>query len=322
MYRRTGAALLSALVVLSGPPPLPSTILSHLGVDAASNIAAIHNIGYEANTYGAALAATSPNPAIIEGTARVSDGDTLVVGKERIRLYGMDAPEKAQACKDAAGRDYACGLVSKKALEDHVGSQSVRCEVKTIDQYGRNVASCSLAGNLLSGPEDLGQYMVSNGLAVAYRQYGKEYVALEESAHAAHRGIWAGSFTQPSEWRKAQKAGSLGVEVATASTPSIPSTSSTPNFSLLPSMLAAVTAQAPAPMPAPATVGGSSDSNIPCKNGGIARIKGNIGSGGEKIYHMPGGKSYELVKIDPKAGERYFCSEAEAEAAGWRAAKA
>lgn len=51
---------------------------------------------------------------------------------------------------------------------------------------------------------------------------------------------------------------------------------------------------------------------------GDCRIKGNINRDGERIYHVPGGKWYERTKIDEAKGERWFCSEAEAQAAGWR----
>lgn len=47
-------------------------------------------------------------------------------------------------------------------------------------------------------------------------------------------------------------------------------------------------------------------------------IKGNISSEGEKIYHVPGGQFYEQTVIDEAAGERLFCSEADAVGAGWR----
>jgi hypothetical protein len=50
-------------------------------------------------------------------------------------------------------------------------------------------------------------------------------------------------------------------------------------------------------------------------------IKGNINPKGEHIYHMPGGRYYANTWIDSVRGERWFCSEAEAEAAGWRPAK-
>lgn len=51
---------------------------------------------------------------------------------------------------------------------------------------------------------------------------------------------------------------------------------------------------------------------------GDCRIKGNIGSKGERVYHVPGGRFYERTRIDSSKGERWFCSEAEAHAAGWR----
>lgn len=47
-------------------------------------------------------------------------------------------------------------------------------------------------------------------------------------------------------------------------------------------------------------------------------IKGNISGGGEKVYHVPGGASYGATVIDETKGERWFCTEAEAVAAGWR----
>lgn len=48
-------------------------------------------------------------------------------------------------------------------------------------------------------------------------------------------------------------------------------------------------------------------------------IKGNINRNGERIYHLPGSPSYARTVIDTSAGERWFCTEAEARAAGWRA---
>ena len=51
-------------------------------------------------------------------------------------------------------------------------------------------------------------------------------------------------------------------------------------------------------------------------------IKGNIASDGERVYHRPGQKYYQETKISTAKGERWFCSEAEARAAGWRAARA
>lgn len=49
-------------------------------------------------------------------------------------------------------------------------------------------------------------------------------------------------------------------------------------------------------------------------------IKGNVNSDGEKIYHYPGCKSYNVTKIKPEEGDRWFCTESEAQSAGFRKA--
>jgi len=50
-------------------------------------------------------------------------------------------------------------------------------------------------------------------------------------------------------------------------------------------------------------------------------IKGNVTAKGERVYHLPGAQWYARTRIDESEGERWFCSAAEAEAAGWRAAR-
>ena len=50
-------------------------------------------------------------------------------------------------------------------------------------------------------------------------------------------------------------------------------------------------------------------------------IKGNISSSGERIYHVPGQRYYDKTLINEHQGERWFCTEQEAMAAGWRKAK-
>lgn len=54
---------------------------------------------------------------------------------------------------------------------------------------------------------------------------------------------------------------------------------------------------------------------------GDCRIKGNINRKGERIYHVPGERGYDRTRIDLSMGERWFCTEAEAQAAGWRRAR-
>lgn len=50
-------------------------------------------------------------------------------------------------------------------------------------------------------------------------------------------------------------------------------------------------------------------------------IKGNVNTKGERIYHVPGQKYYDRTRIEASHGERWFCSEEEARAAGWRRSK-
>lgn len=54
---------------------------------------------------------------------------------------------------------------------------------------------------------------------------------------------------------------------------------------------------------------------------GECRIKGNVNTKGERIYHVPGQKYYDDTRIQASHGERWFCTEAEARAAGWRRSK-
>jgi hypothetical protein len=50
-------------------------------------------------------------------------------------------------------------------------------------------------------------------------------------------------------------------------------------------------------------------------------VKGNIDAKGRKLYHLPGMKNYNQVKIDEAKGEKFFCTEQEAQEAGWTKAK-
>lgn len=57
------------------------------------------------------------------------------------------------------------------------------------------------------------------------------------------------------------------------------------------------------------------------QSSGTCEIKGNISASRERIYHLPNNRYYDETKIDESRGERWFCSESEAIAAGWRPAK-
>lgn len=141
----------------------------------------------------APASATTP----IQGRAKIIDGDSLEVAGERIRLFGIDAPEARQQCRDANGQDYACGRDATRILTALIGGRPVSCQLVTHDQYARDVATCEANG------ADLGEAMVRAGYALDYARHSRgRYAAAERDARAAKRGIWQGEFEDPAEWRR------------------------------------------------------------------------------------------------------------------------
>lgn len=135
----------------------------------------------------------------LNGVASVIDGDTIEVHGQRIRLHGIDAVESRQHCIEADGRAWRCGQAAAFALSDRIGRNPVRCETRDIDRYGRIVGVC------FQGRVDLNEWMVAEGWAVAYRQYSLDYVAAEDKARRAVRGMWRADFDMPWDWRRAQR---------------------------------------------------------------------------------------------------------------------
>lgn len=192
----------------------------------------------------------------LSGRARVIDGDTLAIGAEHVRLFGIDAPEHGQTC-DRSGRVWACGQHATQALAALAGKGALVCDVQDRDRYGRAVSVC------MAGGTDLAEALVQQGAAVAYRRYSLRYVAAETRARAQRSGIWSGQMVTPEAYRH-------GTDAAAAEP-------------------------------------------------GCA-IKGNIGTRG-RIYHLPGQADYAATRINEARGEAWFCSEAEARAAGFRKAR-
>jgi endonuclease YncB( thermonuclease family) len=149
--------------------------------------------------------ATSKADLRLIGRAYVVDGDTIDINGIRIRLNGIDAPERKQTCVvnyfdryDSKASPAECGQLAKIALHDFLGTRVVSCEETGTDHYRRLLATCRVDGT------DLGEWMVSQGWAIAYRKYSVAYVQAEEKAHAEKRGIWAGTFLSPEQWRRTQ----------------------------------------------------------------------------------------------------------------------
>lgn len=196
----------------------------------------------------------------VRGAARVIDGDTLAIGATRVRLFGIDAPERGQPCR--SGGD--CGEDATTHLVRLIEGRAVRCVQEDVDQYGRVVATCFV------GDTDLNRAMVRAGHAVPYLEFSRRY---EGDAVVAPR------FVAPAAYRRAGRG-----RPRSAEREGVTETVASPGS-------------------------------------GECAIKGNVSSRGERIYHLPGGRSYAATRIDTARGERWFCSVAEAEAAGWRAVR-
>ena len=146
----------------------------------------------------------SENINKISGFAKVVDGDTIKINSKKIRLYGIDAPEKKQKCKKtyltisfmSFTKDYMCGEVSTEKLIKKINKQKLNCNILDVDRYKRLIGEC-FKRNI-----NLNSWMVSNGYAVAYRKYSKKYVSDETNAKNNRLGIWQGKFEMPWVYRR------------------------------------------------------------------------------------------------------------------------
>ncbi|GAB1582320.1 thermonuclease family protein [Phyllobacterium phragmitis] len=129
------------------------------------------------------------------GPAYVIDGDTLVVNGRHIRLRGIDAPEMRQLCRRQE-RDYDCGVEARNAMKRLIAGRAVRCSGSREDKYNRLLGECK------AGDVDLNRSMVEDGWAVAYGNYADD----EAQARRERRGIWAGTFERPQDWRREHEA--------------------------------------------------------------------------------------------------------------------
>ena len=143
----------------------------------------------------------------ISGVAEIIDGDTVYINNDKFRLEGIDAPEMRQQCKKESlkissiigftfYKDYNCGKISKEKLISKINGSEIKCIFTNKDKYKRYIATC------FKGKTNLNQWMVRNGLAVAYRRYSKKYVPDEDFAKENKLGLWQGKFMNPEKWRK------------------------------------------------------------------------------------------------------------------------
>jgi endonuclease YncB( thermonuclease family) len=136
------------------------------------------------------------------GQASVVDGDTLEIQGTRVRIFGIDAPESDQLCRNDESERYRCGQKSSNALFDFIDRRLVDCVEVDRDRYGRAVSVCTVGGT------DIADWLVRNGLALDWPQYSKGgYAGAQANAKREQRGIWAGSFKEPWNYRACRRSG-------------------------------------------------------------------------------------------------------------------
>ena len=134
--------------------------------------------------------------APLVGPARVVDGDSIEIAGARVRLEGIDAPELNQSCKDSRGQPWSCGRTAAQELRSHIGGRELRCEPSGRDRFDRMLAICVLPDH-----SDVNAWLVRQGWALASGR-SADYRTEQHEAQAAKRGIWAGTFVPPWEWRQ------------------------------------------------------------------------------------------------------------------------
>jgi endonuclease YncB( thermonuclease family) len=233
------------------------------------------------------LAFALSTTAALAATAVVRSGDTIQLGDVAYRLDGVDAPELDQTCIDDHADPWSCGTEVRDQLTRLIGGHSVHCDDLGPDKTfrRRRAGLCTVEGDNLS----LNLQLVRQGLALSVEGLGK--VQLSEEANAARdakRGLWKGCFAAPQDFRGAKRDGAL--------------------------LGAACRSDRDAEIRAvlfpddPAMPG---NCNIKGKLAARARFTGNVG-----IYHLQGCLSY----AGTTRPDRWFCSEDDAQAAGFRRA--
>jgi hypothetical protein len=203
------------------------------------------------------------------------------------RLDGIDAPELDQICIDDHADSWACGVEARDQLAKLIGDRQVRCEDsgQAATAKKRHIGICTAEGESAS----LNELLVRQGFALNFEpDAGGRFKQNEAGAKDDRQGLWKGCFVAPQEFRRGRKDGALLGE------------SCRPDKDR---EIRAVLFPDDPTMPPGCSIKG--------RFAVRARVTGNVG-----VYHLQGCRSYPaLTKPD-----RWFCSEEDAEAAGFRKA--
>jgi endonuclease YncB( thermonuclease family) len=220
-------------------------------------------------------------------SAIVKDGGTLQLGDVTYRLDGIDAPELDQMCIDEHADGWSCGAEARDQLSRLIGSRQVRCEDLGLGTTyrKRHIGICTVEGETAS----LNQLLVQQGFALNFEPYARGRFRNDEAgAKDNRRGLWKGCFVAPQEFRRGRKDGALLGKSCRADKDRDIRAALFPDNPTMPS-----------------------GCSIKGKFAVRARVTGNLG-----VYHLQGCRSYPALTTP----DRWFCSEGDAQAAGFRKA--
>ena len=217
----------------------------------------------------------------------IKDGSTLQLGSVTYRLDGIDTPALDQVCIDEHADAWTCGVEAREQLTRLIGGRAVRCDDLGVDPTARkrHLGVCTVEGETTS----LSELLVRQGFALNVEASATGRFKPDEArARENRQGLWKGCFVAPQEFRRGKKDGTL-----------------------LGGSCRADRDQEIREVLFPVDLAMPSGCNIKGKFAVRARVTGNLG-----IYHLQACRSYPaLTKPD-----RWFCSEEEAQAAGFRRA--
>lgn len=218
--------------------------------------------------------------------ATITDGNTLILDGVTYRLDGIDAPQTDQTCLDEKGAAWTCGIEARDRLREHVGKREVRCTDRGADSNAgkRRIGECFVADETVS----LNRWMVQQGWALNLDRSAKgRFKADRDGASAKGVGLWKRCFVAPDDLRR------ISIATAPLLGAACPKTN---NWKVRETLFP----ESPV-MPAG------------CDIKGRIVLRSQMG-GYRGIYHLPACRSYPRTRTV----NRWFCSEDEARAAGFR----
>jgi len=122
----------------------------------------------------------------VRGHASVKSGNTILIGKRLLRLFGVSAPKIGDICQIEDAK-MKCGVVAWSQLIKLADGWHLSCDIEVKVKGAADFATC------YSGERDINEGMVRSGWARAVRKQTDRYVVDEEDARASKRGLWAKS---------------------------------------------------------------------------------------------------------------------------------